>query len=99
REMRRAEMQVQIGDGDPLRVERDVEPARENRGGAWQQLSEPTRARRRKRVHIERAFLAHERREQPRIHTELVGLGFDGRAIGPGPDGAHDAYVARGLTG
>src|SRR6185369_4401852 len=73
-------------------------PARENRGGAWQQLSEPTRARRRKRVHIERAFLAHERREQPRIHTELIGLGFDGRAIGPGPDSAHDAYVARGLT-
>src|SRR6202165_5997056 len=58
REVRGAEVEVQVGYGDPRGIEDDVEATRRQRGSTGQQLREAAGARRRERLYVEHALLA-----------------------------------------
>src|SRR5207248_10901807 len=96
-QVRRAEVEVQVGDGDPLRIERHVESARRERRRAGEQLREATGAGGREGLGIEHALLADDGDQQQRVDRELRRLPLDGAAVRPREDGAQHARIVGSL--
>src|SRR5206468_12171434 len=90
-QMRGSEVEVQVGNGDPLGIERDVEAPRGEGCGAREELRQAARAGGRERLSIEHAFLAHDGDEEQGVDAELGGLRLDGAAVRPWEDDAEHA--------
>src|SRR4029077_12557761 len=92
-QVRGTELEVEVGNRDPLRIEGDVEAACGECGGARQQLREAPGTGGRQGLGVEHTLVTNNDNEQQRADAERGRLGFYRPAMGPRKNRAEHAGI------
>src|SRR4029077_4936799 len=92
-QLRGTEVEVAVGNRDPLRIEGDVEAACGECGGARQQLREAPGTGGRQGLGVEHTLVTNNDNEQQRADAERGRLGFYRPAMGPRKNRAEHAGI------